>query len=128
MPRKATILVVDDEPHVVRLVQANLQASGYQVLTAGNGGTALEIIEARQPDLVLLDVMMPGLDGLEVARRLPTIEALDTLRVVSVTSSPLRQSLIGIIPVNPSHTRSCQLCGTDPLRTERLLICRDLLS
>ncbi|HOQ97717.1 MAG TPA: response regulator transcription factor [Anaerolineae bacterium] len=70
MPAKATILVVDDEPHVVRLVQANLQASGYQVLTAGDGRTALAIVDEQRPDLVLLDLMMPGLDGYEVCRRI----------------------------------------------------------
>ena len=70
MPPKATILVVDDEPHVVRLVQANLQASGYQVLTAADGRAALQIVEEKVPDLVLLDLMMPGLDGYEVCRRI----------------------------------------------------------
>ena len=70
MAPKATILVVDDEPHVVRLVQANLQASGYRVLTAHDGRQALQIVEEQNPDLVLLDVMMAGLDGYEVCRRL----------------------------------------------------------
>jgi two-component system KDP operon response regulator KdpE len=70
MSAKATILVVDDEPHVVRLVQANLQASGYRVLTAGEGRAALETVEEQSPDLVLLDLMMPGLDGYEVCRRI----------------------------------------------------------
>ncbi len=70
MPPKATILVVDDEPHVVRLVQANLQASGYQVLTATDGRVALQAVEDKLPDLVILDLMMPGLDGYEVCRRI----------------------------------------------------------
>lgn len=70
MPPKATILVVDDEPHVVRLVQANLQASGYQVLTATDGRTGLQAVEDKLPDLVILDLMMPGLDGYEVCRRI----------------------------------------------------------
>ena len=70
MGEKATILVVDDEPHVVRLVQANLEASGYRVLVAGDGRTALHVVEQQNPDLVLLDIMMAGLDGYEVCRRL----------------------------------------------------------
>ncbi len=70
MAPKATILVVDDEPHVVRLVQANLQASGYQVLTANDGRVALRAVEDSQPDLVILDLMMPDLDGYEVCRRI----------------------------------------------------------
>jgi len=69
MNQKPTVLIVDDEPHVVRLVQANLQASGYSVLAASDGRSALDLLAERDPDLVILDVMMAGLDGYEVCRR-----------------------------------------------------------
>ncbi len=62
----AQILVVDDEPRFVRLVEANLQTEGFTVLKAMNGKEAIEMIVAEKPDLVLLDVMMPGMDGFEV--------------------------------------------------------------
>lgn len=64
------ILVVDDEVKLVRLVEAYLQDAGYQVATAYNGTQALQQVERERPDLVVLDWMMPELDGLEVARRI----------------------------------------------------------
>lgn len=65
-----TILVVDDEQPIVDLVQSYLQAEGYQVYSAGDGAKALAMARAVKPDLVVLDVMLPGIDGLEVLRRL----------------------------------------------------------
>jgi DNA-binding response OmpR family regulator len=65
-----TILVVDDEPNLVELVRGYLAREGYQVLTAADGPTALELARAHDPDLLVLDVMLPGLDGFEVCRRL----------------------------------------------------------
>jgi DNA-binding response OmpR family regulator len=64
------ILVVDDDPTIVRLLTVNLEMEGFQVLTASNGREALEAVARERPDLVLLDVMMPVLDGLEVVGRL----------------------------------------------------------
>jgi two-component system KDP operon response regulator KdpE len=66
------VLVVDDEPPIVRAVAANLRARGFEVLTAANGETALTAVETHQPDCVVLDLGLPGIDGLEVLRRLRT--------------------------------------------------------
>jgi len=60
-----TILVVDDEPDILELVQYNLEKEGFAVYTAGNGREAIEIAEKVAPDLILLDVMMPEMDGME---------------------------------------------------------------
>jgi two-component system response regulator MprA len=65
-----TVLVVDDEPDIRELVRLNLEIDGHIVFTAGDGAEALELAVGEHPDLVVLDVMMPGLDGLEVCRRL----------------------------------------------------------
>jgi two-component system KDP operon response regulator KdpE len=70
--RKHLILVVDDEPAIVRLVRATLQADDYAVITADRGERALEILEDERPDLVVLDLMMPGIDGFETLRRIRT--------------------------------------------------------
>jgi DNA-binding response OmpR family regulator len=67
--KKATILTADDDPQLLRLIARNLELEDYQVLTATDGQQALEQIEARLPDLVLLDVMMPRMDGLTVCQR-----------------------------------------------------------
>lgn len=69
--RKTRILIVDDEPRVVRLVQEVLGATGFEVLAAFSGESCIEMVALEQPDLVLLDLILPGqLDGYQVARRL----------------------------------------------------------
>ncbi len=65
-----TILVVDDEPQIVRLVKAYLEAAGFRVVTAADGYDALRVVRQEQPDLVVLDLLMPRVDGLEFTRRL----------------------------------------------------------
>jgi two-component system, cell cycle response regulator len=80
------ILVVDDIEANVRLLQAKLQAEYYDVLTAPNGPEALKMAAAETPDLVLLDVMMPGMDGFEVCRRLKNEPATRHIPVVLVTA------------------------------------------
>ncbi|MEJ2600099.1 MAG: response regulator transcription factor [Anaerolineales bacterium] len=71
MISRGRILVVDDEPKLIRLVKEILLATGYEVLTAGFGQQAIEMVALEQPDLVLLDIMLPdGMDGYDVARRL----------------------------------------------------------
>lgn len=67
---KTRILVVDDEISIVKFLRANLESKGYEVLTAMNGAEALKIFEMELPDLMLLDITMPKVDGFEVCRRL----------------------------------------------------------
>jgi CheY-like chemotaxis protein len=66
----ATILVVDDEPDIRQLVQLNLELDGHRVLTAGNGNEALAMLEHELPDVMLLDLNMPELDGWAVLQRI----------------------------------------------------------
>jgi two-component system KDP operon response regulator KdpE len=68
--KKATVLIVDDEPVVVRLLRANLTYSGYKTLTAMNGAEALSVVERELPDLIILDITMPKVNGIEVCQRL----------------------------------------------------------
>ncbi|HEX9068866.1 MAG TPA: response regulator transcription factor [Ktedonobacterales bacterium] len=69
-PRDMTVLVVDDEPRLVDVVRLNLELDGYRVVTAGNGAEALERVKDDLPDLIVLDVMMPEMDGFETLRRI----------------------------------------------------------
>ena len=85
--RAPKILVVDDVPQNVRLLEAVLVPHGYQVLTANDGLAALELVEAEEPDLILLDVMMPGLDGYGVCTHLREHDETAVLPVIMVTSS-----------------------------------------
>lgn len=84
MPKK--ILAVDDERHIVRLVQVNLQRAGYEVVTAFDGKEALEKIKSEKPDLVVLDVMMPYMDGFEVLQTLRKDPETRELPVIMLTA------------------------------------------
>jgi DNA-binding response OmpR family regulator len=68
MPKKTRVLVVDDEPETIKYISANLRARGYEVHTAEDGRTGLKTFAENLVDLVILDVMMPGMDGFEVCR------------------------------------------------------------
>ena len=76
---KKCILVVDDESAIQRFICISLRASGYEVITANNGNEALEMVDVKKPDLVLLDVFMPGMDGLEVLKRIRTSSSMPVL-------------------------------------------------
>jgi adenylate cyclase len=80
------ILAVDDDPLSLDIVQARLGARGYEVLTAGDGESALAAVRSEAPDLVLLDVVMPKLDGIEVCRRLRGDTTLPFIPIILVTA------------------------------------------
>jgi two-component system, OmpR family, KDP operon response regulator KdpE len=65
-----SVLIVDDEPQIARALRVALSSRGYEVQTAGNGETALDLIASAPPDVILLDLGLPGIDGVEVVRRL----------------------------------------------------------
>jgi chemotaxis response regulator CheB len=76
------ILVVDDEPRYVGAIQVNLEVSGYEVLAARDGQTAIELAADEEPDLIVLDIRMPGLDGFEACRR---IREFSTVPIIMLT-------------------------------------------
>lgn len=80
------ILIVDDIPANIRLLEVNLKSENYQVLSASNGEEALKKVETEKPDLILLDVMMPNMDGYEVCRRLRANKNTKMLPVVMITA------------------------------------------
>ena len=82
----ATILVVDDEPDVVEIVRVRLEREGHTVLTAPDGQTGLMLTLTRQPDLVILDIMMPGLDGFEVLRQIKSDPRMTDTPVIMLTA------------------------------------------
>ena len=84
MPKK--ILAVDDEKHIVRLVEVYLQRAGYEVITAYDGREALEKVKSESPDLIVLDVMMPYMDGFEVLRTLKADETYKDIPVIMLTA------------------------------------------
>src|SRR6266566_3624213 len=82
----AKILVVDDEPDAVDLVEFNLKSAGYEVVTAADGAEALKKAKAHSPDLILLDLMLPEVDGLEVCKILRRDPAIAAIPVIMLTA------------------------------------------
>lgn len=80
------ILAVDDEKHIVRLVQITLEKEGYELITASNGREALEKVASEQPDLVVMDVMMPEMDGLEALAKLKDDPETSHIPVIMLTA------------------------------------------
>lgn len=87
MSERGVILTVDDIPQNLRLLDAILSPKGYEVVSAESGEAALEMLKAQPPDLVLLDILMPGIDGYEVCRRIRQDPATAFLPVVMITAS-----------------------------------------
>jgi DNA-binding response OmpR family regulator len=81
------ILIVDDEPNLVKLCEARLVASGYDVVTACDGQQGLDKVKECKPDLIILDHMMPVLDGFEVCRILRASEEYKDIPIVMLTAS-----------------------------------------
>ncbi len=86
----ANILVVEDNPHNLKLARLVLHKAGHTVIAAENGERGLQLAHERQPDLVLMDVQMPGLDGLEVTRRLKSSPSTAHIKVVALTALAMK--------------------------------------
>lgn len=86
MTRGKKILIADDEPDVLEIIEFNLQAQGYDITTAKNGDEALEKAKAVLPDLVILDIMMPGKNGIEVCKLLRSLPAFKETLIVFLTA------------------------------------------
>jgi two-component system alkaline phosphatase synthesis response regulator PhoP len=81
-----TILIADDEPDILEIINFNLSAEGYRVITAANGNQALELAKLHKPDLIILDVMMPGKSGLEVCKVLRSNKEFDDTIIIFLTA------------------------------------------
>ena len=99
-----TVLVADDDPDIIRFVEVNLRLEGYQVAVARNGEQALDKALELQPDLVLLDVRMPGIDGFEVCSRLRADPRGAAIPVILLTAN---------IPVSGDHHRAREVGADD---------------
>ena len=83
MKHTSCVAVVDDDPRISRLVKSQLEKDGYRVVTAADGPGAINLVESADPDLLLLDVMLPGMDGCEVLRRIREFSALPVIMVTA---------------------------------------------
>jgi len=92
--KKSKILIVDDRPSNLKALRIRLAHSGYEVLEAQNGPNALKIVETDHPDLVLLDIMMPGMDGYEVCQRIKAHSEHEFIPVILVTAKIETESIV----------------------------------
>lgn len=83
---KQKILIVDDEPDIIELIEYNLKKEGYQVFTASNGLEAIQVAKKSLPDLIILDIMMPKLDGIEACRQLRAMPEFKSTFMVFLTA------------------------------------------
>jgi two-component system alkaline phosphatase synthesis response regulator PhoP len=140
---KETILVVEDEEDIRELLKYNLEKEGYQVLGAATGEEALRTVRGRLPDLILLDLMLPGIDGLEVCRRIKGDPQTKHLPIVMLTAKGEETDIVTGLelgaddyvtkPFSPRvllarlraalRRRALQLTpATEPLKTDELVI------
>jgi DNA-binding response OmpR family regulator len=119
------ILVVDDEPRYVRLMEANLVSAGYKVLTASNGQEAVEIVDEQRPDLVLLDIMMPVLDGIDACER---IRRFSMVPIIIVTARGGEQDRVRGLDVGADDYIVKPYSATELLARVRAVLRRAQLS
>ena len=86
MSQGIKVLIADDEPDILELVQYNLEKEGYQVVTASDGQKAIDMARLELPDVILLDIMMPELDGVEVCRQLRLEKRFDDTSIAFLTA------------------------------------------
>ena len=84
-PRKKCVLVVDDQLRVLKFIRIDLRLKGFEVLTAASGEEALKLLKSTKPDIMLLDLIMPDMDGFEV---LKTLRAFSDMPVIAFSASP----------------------------------------
>src|SRR5438067_1930834 len=94
MARRKKILVVDDERDLVELIALNLQRSGYEYLLAHDGNTGLEMARKQSPDLIVLDLMMPGMSGQDVAARLKGDPSTASIPILMLTAKSEETDII----------------------------------
>lgn len=80
------ILIVDDEEHIIELIKFNLENAGYETLTATNGIDALRIVREENPRLILLDIMLPGMDGYDICKEIRKDNAIANIPVIMITA------------------------------------------
>jgi two-component system, OmpR family, KDP operon response regulator KdpE len=87
---KKTVLVVDDQPKLLKFIEIDLKLRGFTVVTTSSGEEALQLVNVKNPDIILLDMIMPGMDGFEVLKKL---RAYSNLPVIAFSASPGNQDL-----------------------------------
>ena len=110
----ALILIVDDHPINLKLASEVLQFAGYDVLGAADADQALAVLQTARPDLILMDIALPGMNGLELTRKLKEDEATRQIRIVALTASAMKGD------DQKAREAGCDGYITKPIDTRRL--------
>lgn len=113
--KKKKILVVEDEPDIAEGIEARLELAGYAVVRAGNGQEGVELARAKKPDLVILDLMIPRLDGFEVCHILKTEEKTKKIPILVLTALQM------VSDVEKAFSQGADQYLTKPFSNDRLL-------
>ena len=101
MTKKTKIVVIEDEPDILEIIDYNLSKEGFEVCSALDGEEGLQLVKKEVPDLVLLDLMLPGLDGIEVCRKLKAVFQINRSRFKEIEKRFFNLSIICLImPLN----------------------------
>ena len=107
-----TIAIVDDEKNVILIEKALLQSKGYNVIALNSSASALDVITERKPDVVLMDIVMPGTNGVELAYKLKTAPATKGIKIIAVTGQPM---------LNEHNSKYFDDIVLKPFKSEQLL-------
>jgi CheY-like chemotaxis protein len=95
MENNKTIMVVDDNPDIITIVRTILEGKGFNVVSASSGAECLQALKSQKPDLIVLDIMMPEMDGLEVLTRLKSMSEFTNVPVVLLTAKVQYEDVLG---------------------------------
>jgi two-component system KDP operon response regulator KdpE len=123
--KKTSVLVADDDPRLLKLVQRNLELNGYRVLTAMDGTNALKMAEAEELDLLLLDIMMPGMDGRDVCRR---VREFSTVPIIMLTAREAEEDKVSGLDAGADDYRTKPFGSMELLARVRAALRRSQLT
>ena len=122
---KRTIMVVDDNPDIVIIVTTILEAKGYVVQSASSGQEALSLLKGQKPDLIILDIMMPQMDGLEVLTRLKADQSTASIPVILLTAKIQENDIIAGYKAGAEYYITKPFTPTQVLEGINLILGRD---
>lgn len=115
MSKKLKVLVVDDEPNILMSLEFLMRKNGYEVFIARNGAEAIELVKQQQPDVLVLDIMMPEVDGYEVCRYIRQQESLKGTKVIFLSAKSKEAD------IEKGYAAGADLYLTKPFSTRELM-------
>lgn len=109
------VLIVDDEPNILLSLEFLMKKNGFEIFVARDGGEALEIIKSNVPDLIILDIMMPEVDGYEVCQKIKNDRELSAMKIVFLSAKVMKDD------IKKGYEMGADLYITKPFSTRKLM-------